>query len=115
MKTRIKHLSLMSLSAAVMLSGLGSLTTSDISAVMAAVFNRLSRMSSQAGAKLHGSNTLTPQKTGSNQYTCTINLNPTITRLKRTDIQTSGTVITGYKAEGLFVNNSYSKTTINNG
>lgn len=87
-------------------------TSGNISAVKDTLLDVESQVSLSA-VNLYGTNTFSQTTTGSNQYFCTINLNPTIARLELTNIQAaSGSVITGFKVDGIFIDNYYSKATV---
>lgn len=50
--------------------------------------------------------------TGTNTYSCIVNLAPTVARIELTDIKAGG-VITGFKVAGIFVDNYYSQAAVN--
>lgn len=59
---------------------------------------------------LYGTSTLTAPVEPATYHTCTVALKPTVARIELTDIKAGG-VITGFKVDGVFVDNYYSQAT----
>lgn len=83
---------------------------------IALVTNKLLTVASQyniENVNLYGTNTVVAVgPLQPNRYTCSINLQPTVARVELTDITASG-VITSFKVDGIFIDNYYSRATIN--
>lgn len=60
---------------------------------------------------LYGTNTLTAPVLPNTFYTSEIDLNPTVARIELTDITASG-VITGFKVDGIFIDNYYKQAVV---
>ena len=85
-------------------------TSGNISTVKAAAL-QVQTQGTITNVNLYGEVT-TLTSTGTDTYTCTVNLAPTVARIELTNIKASG-VITGFKVAGIFVDNYYSQAAVN--
>ena len=83
-------------------------TTGNISAVKAQALD-VETQGDIAKVNLYGTNTLT-LVTGTN-YTATVNLAPTVSRIELTNMKAGG-VVTGFQVDGIFIDNYYAQGSV---
>lgn len=85
-------------------------TTGNISAVKAYTIGVASQ-GTITNVNLYGEQTTLAYNAGTDTYTCTVNLAPTVARIELTNIKAGG-VITGFDVAGIFVDNYYSQAAV---
>lgn len=82
----------------------------NISAVKAAIIQIQTQKDIEL-VNLYGHNTLIPPVAPATNYTCIIDLNPTLARIELADITAKG-AITGFEVEGIFIDNYYNTASV---